>query len=175
MYETGLSISIHLVNSIVGSVYMQKFLREKYQKKIVLFAWASLYFIIQNLIFYRIDRLHPFNDLMGVLADIAFVSFFQMLLYNKDFLKQLFVAVSFVAGIEIIKYIIMVINYGQDWVIRKFSVVLLTKITTMREVEMWNGIINVTRGFVFVLPEGLRTVLYGWLSVSGVSCCGPLP
>lgn len=36
MYETGLSFSIYLVNSIVGSIYMQKFLREKYQKKIVL-------------------------------------------------------------------------------------------------------------------------------------------
>ena len=160
MYETGLSISIHLVNSIVGSIYMQKFLRGKYQKKIVLFAWASLYFISQSLIYYRIDRSDPFNDLKGVLADIAFVLFFQMLLYNKDFLKQLFVAVSFVAGKEIIKYIIMVINYGQDWVIRKFSVVLLTKITTMREVEMWNGIINVTRGFVVVLLYALLLSVY---------------
>ena len=129
MYETGLSVSIHLVNSIVGSIYMQKFLGEKYQKKIVLFAWASLYFISQSLIFYRLDRFNPFNDLMGVLADIAFVLLFQMLLYSKDFLKQLFVAVSFVAGKEIIKYIIMVINYGQDWVIRKFSVVLLKNTT----------------------------------------------
>ena len=108
---------------------MQKFLGEKYQKKIVLFAWASLYFISQSLIFYRLDRFNPFNDLMGVLADIAFVLLFQMLLYSKDFLKQLFVAVSFVAGKEIIKYIIMVINYGQDWVIRKFSVVLLKNTT----------------------------------------------
>lgn len=30
--------------------------------------------------------------------DIAFVLLFQMLLYNKDFLKQLFVAVGFVTG-----------------------------------------------------------------------------
>ena len=107
MYETGLSVSIYLVNSIVGSIYMQKFLKEKY-------------FIIQSLVFYRIERLDPFNDLMGVLADIVFVLLFQMLLYNKDFLKQLFVAVSFVAGKEIIKYIIVVINYGQGWIISKF-------------------------------------------------------
>ncbi len=66
MYETGLSVSIYLVNSIVGSIYMQKFLREKYQKNIVLFAWTGLYFIIQSLVFYRIDRLDPFNDLMGL-------------------------------------------------------------------------------------------------------------
>lgn len=121
MYETGLSVSIYLVNSIVGSIYMQKFLRKKYQKKIVLFAWTGLYFIIQSLVFYRIDRLNPFNDLMGVLADIVFILLFQMLLYNKDFLKQLFVAVSFVAGKEIIKYIIVVINYGQGWIISNFQ------------------------------------------------------
>ena len=42
MYEAGLSVSIYLVNSIAGSIYVQKFLREKYQKKIVLFAWTGL-------------------------------------------------------------------------------------------------------------------------------------
>ena len=160
MYETGLSFSIYLVNSIVGSIYMQKFLREKYQKKIVLSAWAGLYFIVQSLIFDRIDRLNLFHDLMGVLADIAFILFFQMLLYNKDFLKQLFVAVSFVAGKEIIKYIIVVINYGQDWVISKFSVVLLKKITTMKEVELWSCIFAATGGLVFVLLYALLLSVY---------------
>jgi hypothetical protein len=50
MFEAGLSVSIYLVNSIAGSNYMQKFLRGKYQKKFVLFAWTSLYFIVQGLI-----------------------------------------------------------------------------------------------------------------------------
>lgn len=160
MYETGLSVSIYLVNSIVGSIYMQKFLREKYQKNIVLFAWTGLYFIIQSLVFYRIDRLDPFNDLMGVLADIVFVLLFQMLLYNKDFLKQLFVAVSFVAGKEIIKYIIVVINYGQGWMISKFSLVLLKKITTMKEVEIWSYVFDITRGLVLVLLYALLLSVY---------------
>lgn len=160
MYETGLSFSIYLVNSIVGSIYMQKFLREKYQKKIVLPAWAGLYFIVQSLVFDRIDRLNLFHDLMGALADIAFILLFQMLLYHKDFLKQLFVAVSFVAGKEIIKYIIIVINYGQDWVITKFSVVLLKKITTMEEVEIWSCIFAAARGFVLVLLYALLLSVY---------------
>lgn len=158
MYETGLYVSICLVNSIVGSIYMQKFSREKYQKNIVLFAWAGLYFIIQSVIFYRIGRLNPFNDLMGVLADIVFVLLFQMLLYNKDFMKQLFVAVSFVAGKEITKYIVVVINYGQDWIISKFSIILLKKITSMKEVEIWSCILGITRGLVLVL---LYTLLLG--------------
>ena len=46
MYEAGLSISLYLVNSIAGSIYMQNFLRGKYQKKVALFAWISLYYMI---------------------------------------------------------------------------------------------------------------------------------
>ena len=160
MYEAGLSISLYLVNSIAGSIYMQKFLRGKYQKKIVLFAWTSLYYIFQSLALDRIDRTYPFNDLMGVLIDIAFVLLLEMLLYSKDFLKQLFVAVSFVAGKEIIKYIILVINQGEYWVISKFSLVLLKKITTMKEADVWNYIFNVTKGLVFILLYTLLLVIY---------------
>ena len=139
---------------------MQKFLRGKYQKKTVLFVCMSLYFIFQSLVLDRIDRTHPFNDLMGVLTDIAFVLLLLMLLYNKDFLKQLFVAVSFVAGKEIIKYIMLVIIQGEYWIISKFSVVLLKKITTMKEAEIWSYIISVTNGLVFVLLYALLLIAY---------------
>ena len=160
MYEMGLSISLYLVNSIAGSIYMQKFLRGKYQKKIVLFTWASLYYIIQSLVLDRIVRTDPLNDLMGVLTDIAFVLLLLILLYNKDFLRQLFVAVSFVAGKEIIKYIIMVINQGEYWVISKFSVVLLKKIATMKEADMWSYILSVTQGLVYILLYALLLIVY---------------
>ena len=160
MYETGLSISLYLVNSIVGSIYMQKFLRGKYQKKIVLFTWISLYYMIQSLVFYKIDRTYPFNDFMGIFMDIVCVLLLLMLLYNRDFLKQLFVSVSFVAGKEIIKYIIVVINQGEYWVISKFSVVLLKKITTVKEAEMWSDILSVANGLVYVLLYTLLLIVY---------------
>ena len=160
MYEAGLAISLYLVNSIAGSIYMQKFLREKYEKKLVLFAWTSLYYIIQSLVLDRIDRAYPLNDLMGALTDIAFVLLLLILLYNKDFLKQLFVAVSFVAGKEIIKYIMVVINQGEYWVISKFSVVLLKKITTMKEADIWSFILSVANGLVFILLYALLMIVY---------------
>lgn len=160
MYEAGLSISLYLVNSIAGSIYMQKFLREKYQKKVVLFAWTSLYYMLQSLVLDKIDRSYPLNDLAGVLGDIVFVLLLLMLLYNKDFLKQLFVAVSFVAGKEIIKYIIVVMNYGEYWAINKFSIVLLKKITTMKEVEMWSAVFGVTKGLVNILLYALLLIVY---------------
>lgn len=160
MYEAGLSISLYFVNSIAGSIYMQKFLREKYQKKVVLFAWTSLYYMLQSLVLDKIDRSYPLNDLVGVLGDIVFVLLLLMLLYNKDFLKQLFVAVSFVAGKEIIKYIIVVMNYVEYWAISKFSIVLLKKITTMKEVEMWSAVFGVTKGIVTILLYALLLIVY---------------
>lgn len=160
MYETGLPISLHLVNSIAGSIYVQKFLRGKYQKKVVLFAWTSLYYIIQRLVLDRIDRSYPLNDLAGVFGDIAFILLLQILLYNKDFLKQLFVAVSFVAGKEIIKYLIVVINYGESWAVSKFSVLLLKEITTMKEAEMWSFIFDIAGGFVYILFYALLLIAY---------------
>ena len=160
MYEAGLSISLYLVNSIAGSIYMQKFLRGKHEKKVVLFAWTSLYYMIQSLILDRIDRSYPLNDLVGVLGDTAFVLLLLMLLYNKDFLKQLFVAVSFVAGKEIIKYIIVVMNYGEYWAISKFSITLLKKITTMKEVEIWSAVFGVANGIVTILLYALLLIVY---------------
>ena len=160
MYEAGMSVSLYLVNSIAGSIYMQKFLRGRYQKKIVLSAWTGLYYMIQSLVLDRIDRTYPFNDLLGALADIAFVLLLLMLLYNRDFLKQLFVAVSFVAGKEIIKYIIVVINYGQHWAISRFSDALLKKITTMKEVEMWSYIFGVTSLLVYISLYALLLMVY---------------
>ena len=109
MFEAGLSVSIYLVNSIAGSIYVQKFLRGKYQKRVVLFAWTSLYFIIQSLALERLSRTPPLNDLAGMLADIAVVLLLQTLLYKKDLSKQFFVTVSFVAGKEIIKYVVSVL------------------------------------------------------------------
>lgn len=160
MYEAGLSISLYLVISVAGSIYMQKFLRGKYQKKTVLFVCTSLYFIFQSLVLDRIDRTNLINDIMGMLVEIAFIFLLQMLLYNKDFLKQLFVAVSFVAGKNIIKYIIIVINDCVGWVIEKFSVVLLMKITTGKEVEIWNRIISLTQGLVIILSYTLLLIVY---------------
>lgn len=108
MFEAGLSVSIYLVNSIAGSNYMQKFLRGKYQKKFVLFAWTSLYFIVQGLILEKFSRTNPLNDFVAMLADIAVILLLQMLLYKKDLSGQFFVTVSFVAGKEIIKYVVSV-------------------------------------------------------------------
>lgn len=160
MFEAGLSISIYLINSIAGSIYVQKLLRGKYHKKIVPFAWTSLYFIIQNLVLENMSGTYPFHDLVKAITDIAFVLLLQMLLYNKELLKQLFVAVSFVAGKEIIKHIIVVLNYGQFWVNNKILAVFSEKITTMEKAKMWSLISNGIVWLIALLLYALLMIVY---------------
>ena len=69
-------------------------------------------------------------------------------------------AVSFVAGKEIIKYIMLVIIQGEYWVISKFSAALLKQITTMKEVDIWSSILSVANGLVFTLLYALLMVVY---------------
>lgn len=160
MFEVGLPLLLYFVNSIVGSIYVQKFLRGKYRKKVVLFVWASLYFIIQSLILDRLDTADTVNYIVKVTLDIIVVLLLQMLLYDKDLLKQLFTAISFAAGKEIIKYIVVVLMDGHHWIISKFSVVLVKKITTMEEVEMWSCILSVITLIVYVSLYALLMLVY---------------
>ena len=167
MYEEGLPLFIYLVNSIAGSIYVQKFLMEKYQKKIVLFAWTSLYFITQSLVLERLDRTYLFNDLVGVIADIAVVLLLQTLLYRKDLSKQLFAAFSFVAGKEIIRYIIAVLNSGLNWIWEKVAYALLGQesIFTIEEAEVWAFI---TLGIIWLITILLYALtITAYLSIIG--------
>ncbi len=162
MYEKGISVSLYLVNSITCSMYVWKFLRGKFQKKFVLCAWTGLYFIIQMLILDRIDWSYPLHGLIKVLADITCIVLLQMLLYHRELFKQLFVAVSFVVAKELMTYIVVVLNYGWHWIIGRFRIVLSKKITTMTEVEMWNNILSVAAGIVYVFLYAL--LMKGYLS-----------
>ena len=163
MFEAGLPIAIYLVNSIVGSIYVQKFLSGRYRKKVVLFAWTSLYFIIQSLMLEMLDRAYSLNDLVGVFADIVAVLLLQALLYRRDLSKQLFVAFSFVAGKEVIRYIISVLMDGLYRIWDKVSLVLLGRgsVSTMEEMRISLGIVWLITIFVYAL---LLTV---YLSVIG--------
>jgi len=160
MFKAGLPFLIYLVNSIAGSIYVQKFLRKKYQKKIVIFVWTSLYFIAQSLILEKMNSIYPANDFVKVTADIAFILLLQILLYNKDLLKQLFVAVSFVAGKEIIKYIIVVLNYGQYWTCNKLLIVFSDIVTTIEKAKMWNFVSDEIISLISLLLYTLLTILY---------------
>lgn len=160
MFEVGVPLSLYFLNSIVSGIYVEKFFNKKYQKKVVLFIWIGLYFIIQNLILEKFDNTYSINYFSKVIMDIVIILLLEIILYKKDLLKQIFVTVTFVAGKEIIKYIVVVLNYSQYWIISKFLVALSKKITTIEEAQIWNNLLDVVQGLIYIFFYALLLLVY---------------
>lgn len=103
-----LIVSIYLIDSILSSIYTQSFLKIKYGKKAVLAAWSAAYFFIQIVVFEILDARFPVGEVTGIILNVCILLFMQFLFFEKDLQKQLFVAFSFVAEKEIVKYIVSV-------------------------------------------------------------------
>ena len=170
MFETGLPISMYLVSSIAGCIYVQKFLRTKNhgiyrflnEKKIVLFAWSILYFAIQSLVLERFNSTYPLSDLVRVLADIVAVLLLQMLLYQKDISKQFFVAVSFVAGKDIIRYIVVGLysSLYSIWGELTFSLIQQGWIIFKEEIGRWTFVSDIIIWIIIILLYALMLITY---------------
>lgn len=118
MFEmTLLSFSIHLINSIFGGIYTGSFLKKKYRKKITLIIWIVIYLLSQIAIFEIAGSKYQINDIIGVVVNICILFFLQLLLFSQDPSKQVFVIFSFMAGKEIVKYIVSVacIAFNELW------------------------------------------------------------
>lgn len=161
MYDVLRSLSVYLVNSIAGGIYMQKFLKRKYPEKVTMFLLPVLYFLIQSLVMEFLSGAYPFNDLLKAATDLVVVLTLQLLLFDKDMLRHIFVAVSFVAGREIIKYITVAFNEIQFWMVRKFILVVLSsRITSMEEADMWSNIINAVTWITYIGVYALLLMAY---------------
>jgi len=110
MSDLLLPVSIYMINSILSSIYAWSFLKGKYRKRTVLAAWSAIYFFIQTGVFEILDYRFPVSDAAGIILNICVLLFMQFLFFTKDMQKQLFVAFSFVAGKETVKYIASVFS-----------------------------------------------------------------
>ena len=168
MFEWGFSFGLYLMDSMMGSVYADKFLKAKTSRKTALFAWAFLSFVFESMIGERIDAASPFHIILKVTADMALVLLLQMILYQKDLSKQFFVAVSFIGGEKIIIYIITVLFTGLSYAGWKISDAFLAKgwIDSMEKAEKWTAASNGMIGAITVLTYLL--LLAAYLSVIAV-------
>ena len=65
-----LSLLIHIINSIFSGVYTRQFLKCKQNKKITIFLWTLIYFVIQVVIFEVIQSRYPFNDVVSAVINV---------------------------------------------------------------------------------------------------------
>lgn len=158
MSDRLLPVSIYLVDSILSGIYSQGFLKEKYEKKIGLAVWVAAYFLIQIVVFEILDAQFPVGEVTGIILNVCVLLFMQFLLFEKDLQKQFFVAFSFVAGKEIVKYIVSVFSIASNGLSNKILGYFIAKeiINTLGKTHIW---INIFTFIVIILCVFLYTLL----------------
>ena len=142
MFDMLLPVSIYMVDSILSEIYSHGFLKEKYRKKAVLAAWGVAYFLIQIAVFEILDARFPVGEVTGIIINVCVLLFMQFLLFEKDLQKQFFVAFSFVAGKEIVKYIVSVLSVAVTGLWNKIFDFLISKemLNTADRLYIWTDI-----------------------------------
>lgn len=107
-----LSILIHIINSIFSGLYTSQFLKSKQNKKLTITLWSVIYFVIQVVVFDVIHSWYPFNNLVGAIINVILLIGMQLVFFRREISRQLFVSFSFVAGKEIVKYVVSVANFA---------------------------------------------------------------
>ena len=160
MYELFHSFSLYLVDSIVGGIFTCRFLKSRYSEKLSPFIWTALYFAAYCLISELFIDTYPFSEIVRVIANITIVLLLQLLLYKDEPLKQVFIAVSFVAGRNIIRYISAVVNDGLYRAVYELSSDYISRIDSLEEAERWNFFTNVIIWSAVILAYALLMAAY---------------
>ena len=165
MYDILLPVSIYLVDSILSGIYSQGFLKEKYGKKAVLAVWGAAFFLIQIAVYEILDNRFSINEVVGIIVNVCVLLFMQFFLFEKDMQKQVFVAFSFVAGKESIKYIVSVFSIAFTGLWNKTFDILLAKSVsnTLDKLYHWTHISVIVIAVICVLFYAFLLSIYLFL------------
>ncbi len=162
MYDRLLPVSIYLVDSILSGIYSQGFLKEKYGKKAVLAVWGAAFFLVQIAVYEILDNRFPISEVVGIIVNVCVLLFMQFFLFEKDIQKQVFVAFSFVAGKESIKYIVSVfsITFAGLWN-KTFDILLVKSVSnTLDKLYRWTHISIVVIAVICILFYAFLLSIY---------------
>lgn len=163
-----LSTLIHIINSIFSGIYVNSFLKSKcviYKRKnnkITIILWSIIYFLLQLVIFDVVKYKYPFNDVIGVCINIIIIIFWQSIFFSKGVSGKLFVCISFIAGKEIVKYIVSVLSVALGNVVGSLIEVLLMqgKIIKQSQVEALCNMMIIVTSFMSAILYGLILGVY---------------
>lgn len=144
MFDMLLPVSIYLVDSILSGFYSQGFLKEKYGRKAVLAIWGAAYFLIQIAVYEILDNRFSISEVAGIIINVCVLLFMHFLFFEKDMQKQVFVAFSFVAGKEIVKYVVSVFSIVCNGLGNGILSYFIKKemINTLEKTNIWIGIVT---------------------------------
>ena len=157
-----LSMLIHIINSIFSGIYTSRFLKCKQNKKATIILWTLTYFVTQVVIFEVIQSHYPFNDVVSAIINVLLLLGMQWVFFRKGISGQLFVCFSFVAGKEIVKYIVSVLSIALGALIGGFidALVMQGKIVTNTQVEVANNIVMCVSSFTSAILYALILGIY---------------
>ncbi len=165
MYDRLLPVFIYLVDSILSGIYSQGFLKEKYGKKAVLAVWGAAFFLVQIAVYEILDNRFPISEVVGIIVNVCVLLFMQFFLFEKDIQKQVFVAFSFIAGKEIVKYIVSVFSVVVTGLWNEFFDFLISKgmLNTSDSLYVWTNISVVVIAVICTLFYALLLYVYLFL------------
>ena len=165
MYDRLLPVSIYLVDSILSGIYSQGFLKEKYGKKAVLAVWGAAFFLVQIAVYEILDNRFPISEVVGIIVNVCVLLFMQFFLFEKDMQKQVFVSFSFIAGKEIVKYIVSVLSVVVTGLWNNFFDFLISKgmLNTADSLYVWTNISVVVIAVICTLFYALLLYVYLFL------------
>lgn len=115
-------------------------------------------FLSQIVIFEIVGSKYQINDIAQVVVNLCILFFLQLLLFRQDLTKQAFVIFSFVAGKEIVKYIVSIFNFALCglWN-RTFNfLVLEEKINTVKAASVLG---KISTGVISIISALLYAIL----------------
>ena len=110
MFESIVQIfPIYLADSILSGIYGIDLLKPRIQKRLLLVLWTILYFVMSVVVY---EVFGAKRGVLGIGINILAVFLMQCLFFRINYMRQMFVSFSFIAGKDVLKYIISVLNYS---------------------------------------------------------------
>lgn len=162
MFDVLLPIFIYFIDSMASGIYTWEFLNGKYRKKTVLTIWGVVCFLLEIVTFEILDRSFPIGEVMELVLYIGILFLMQFLLFYKDVQKQAFVAFSFVAGKETVKYIVSVFGIAVTELWNKLSDYLIAQnqLSTLDRLQIWSNVSIVVVIVICALSYALLLSVY---------------
>lgn len=126
----------YVVNGAISFKYTEQFLQLKFEWRIkILLIWIVIYTFTQILISSAIDEFFQYNSLIYIVPNLILMFVLQVLFFEKSPQKQIFIVSSYIAGVEILRFLISPLAYiiynlwspfyiwlVSDWLVNTFTV-----------------------------------------------------
>ena len=133
---TLLTYLFYIVNGAISFKYTEQFLQAKFERRhLYLLLWIVIYAITQILISIAVDKFFPYNSFVNVIPNLILMFVLQAAFFEKNPPKQIFIVSSYIAGLEILRFLVSPLAYTiytlwspfytwfvSDWLINNFTI-----------------------------------------------------